>query len=462
MEEKKVSLVKSILFTICSVLVLDSFVASSAIGVSSITIWLITTVLFFLPYGLVTAELGSNYPGDGGIYLWIKRAFGDKIGVLNGWFYWVNVAFWMPAVFVAFSSWFSYAFMPNASPIFLAGLALVMCWLIVYIGIRGVDLSVTVTNIAAIFKVAVLLIFGFMGIAYALQHGSANDFSAASFVPTPGNTVRYISVIIYNLLGFELIGSIGNQIDNPGKTIPKMTVVAGVIISALYIFGTYGVLVAIPANQIDTVDGFYYALLELCKVFGSFQMPIFYVIILVAMSTLISNMVSWTLGANEVFIAAKLDQRNRFLKHRNQKYGTPDGLYYFMGIVATFLIIINYATTGDANAIFWTIFSFSVIILMIPYLFMFPAAIVLRKKDTTMQRIYQVPGGMTGLVICSVLGEACLILSIILMFVTAESSFVIGTYVLGTIITLLLGIWLYRSKEQLPEEDSPHLPDKTH
>ncbi|GCF93190.1 amino acid transporter [Enterococcus florum] len=460
MEEKKVSLVKSILFTICSVLVLDSFVASSAIGVSSITIWLITTVLFFLPYGLVTAELGSNYPGDGGIYLWIKRAFGDKVGVLNGWFYWVNVAFWMPAVFVAFSSWFSYAFMPNASPIFLAGLALIMCWLIVYIGIRGVDLSVTVTNIAAIFKVAVLLIFGLMGILYAVKHGSANDFSAASFIPTPGNTVRYISVIIYNLLGFELIGSIGNQIENPGKTIPKMTVVAGIAISALYIFGTYGVLVAVPANQIDTVDGFYYALLELCRVFGELQMPVFYIIILVAMSTLISNMVSWTLGANEVFIAARLDQRNRFLKHRSKKYGTPDGLYYFMGIVATFLIIINYATTGDANAIFWTIFSFSVIILMIPYLFMFPAAVILRKKDAEMSRIYQVPGGKTGLMICVILGEACLLLSILFMFITADSAFVIGTYVVGTLITFLLGIWLYRSKEQIPEDREQQLSDK--
>ena len=167
------------------------------------------------------------------------------------------------------------------------------------------------------------------------------------------------------------------------------------------------------------------------------------------------------LGANEVFIAAKLDQRNRFLKHRNKKYGTPDGLYYFMGIVATFLIIVNYATTGDANAIFWTIFSFSVIILMIPYLFMFPAAIILRKKDATMQRIYQVPGGMTGLVICSILGEACLILSMVLMFVTAESSFVIGTYVVGTIITLLLGIWLYHSKGQVSNDESPHLPDET-
>ena len=112
MEEKKVSLVKSILFTICSILVLDSFVAPAIIGVSSITIWVITAVLFFIPYGLISAELGAAYPDDGGIASWVTRAFGEKSGVLVGWYYWINVGFWMPAVFVAFATWFSYAFAP--------------------------------------------------------------------------------------------------------------------------------------------------------------------------------------------------------------------------------------------------------------------------------------------------------------------------------------------------------------
>lgn len=137
MAEQKVSVWKSILFTICSILVLDTFVAPAIIGVSSITLWIITAIVFFLPYGLVSAELGSNYPDDGGIYSWVKQAYGEKTAVMVGWYYWVNVAFWMPAVFIAFSYWISYTFMPDASPWVLCGLAVAMCWLIVYIGIRG-------------------------------------------------------------------------------------------------------------------------------------------------------------------------------------------------------------------------------------------------------------------------------------------------------------------------------------
>ena len=99
-QTKSVSLMKSILFTICSILVLDTFVAPAIIGVSSITIWVITAVVFFIPYGLLSSELGSTYPDDGGICSWVDRAFGERAAVMTGWYYWVNVAFWMPAVFV--------------------------------------------------------------------------------------------------------------------------------------------------------------------------------------------------------------------------------------------------------------------------------------------------------------------------------------------------------------------------
>ena len=98
-QTKSVSLMKSILFTICSILVLDTFVAPAIIGVSSITIWIITAVIFFIPYGLLSSELGSTYPDDGGICSWVDRAFGERTAVMTGWYYWVNVAFWMPAVF---------------------------------------------------------------------------------------------------------------------------------------------------------------------------------------------------------------------------------------------------------------------------------------------------------------------------------------------------------------------------
>ncbi len=445
MEEKKVSLGKSIMFTICSVIVLDTFVAPAIIGVSSITIWIITAIVFFMPYGLISAELGSTYPDDGGIYNWVERAYGEKPAVLVGWFYWVNVAFWMPAVFIAFATWISYVFFPDANPWVLAAIATFMCWVIVAIGIRGVELSVAVTNIAAIAKVAVLLIFGILGIVYGVKHGLANDFSLQSFVPSFGNTTQYIAAITYNLLGFELIGSIGSQIHDPGKTIPKMTVVAGIAITALYVFGTFGVLAAIPADKVDTADGFFFALQELCSVFGPAQRPVFIIIIVVAALTLVANMVSWSMGSCEVLSAAELDKRSRILGHRNAKYGTSDGLYITMGVISTLLLVLNFSLSGNANEAFWTILSFSFVIFLIPYLFMFPAAVTLRKKDPDTPRPYEVPGGITGLTISAVICEIVVALSLIFLFKDSGGGFPLWTLIIGTLITTAVGIWLYLS-----------------
>lgn len=444
MESRNINLTKTVLFTVCSILVLDSFVAPAIIGVSSITVWIITAIIFFIPYGLLSAELGSTFPNDGGISYWTGRAFGEFPSVLVGWMYWINVAFWMPAVFTAFSGWLNIALFPDMSVFAMALIAVAMCWVVVWIGVRGIELSVTVSSIMAIAKMGVLIIFGLMGIVYGIKNGFANDFSLKSWIPSWDDTIVYVAVIVYNLLGFELIGSIGSKIKNPSKTVPKMTIIAGVAITFLYAFGTFGVLSAISASNVDEVDGFVYALQELCSIFGGAQMPVFYALMLVSILTLVANMITWTLGGNESFMGAGLDKRSKFLAHRNKKYGTSDNLYYIMGVVSTLLIILNYALSGDANDIFWAIFSFASIVFMLNYLFMFPAALKLKYTDDT-PREYSVPGGKVGMWVCTVLCFAGVLLSCYFLVDWDLSGYVFWMELIGTILTVFTGWLLYKA-----------------
>jgi hypothetical protein len=103
------------LFTVCAVLVVDTLAASALIGPSSLTWWLITLVVFFVPYGLMTAELGAAYPGEGGIQQWIQRAFGDRWAGRIAWYYWINVALWMPSAYILFAGMFAQLFWPDMS-----------------------------------------------------------------------------------------------------------------------------------------------------------------------------------------------------------------------------------------------------------------------------------------------------------------------------------------------------------
>jgi amino acid transporter len=442
MATKKVSLWKMVLFTVCGILVLDTFVVPAQIGVSSITIWVLTAILFFIPYGLINAELGAAYPEDGGIFAWVKRAFGEFHATMVGWFYWVNVAFWMPAVFIAFSWWFQLAFFPEMSLFWGAFIAVALGWVVVYIGIRGVDLSVTVTNIAAILKVAVLLVFGGLGVWYGIKNGLANDFTLKSFIPSFDNALVFAPTIVYNLLGFELISSIAGDLDNPGKNIPKMTVMAGAMIAVLYIFGTFGILAATPAAEIDTVDGFFYALQELTTVFGGAGPVIFKVLIGISLFTLMANMISWTLGGVEVLDAADLEKKSKLLAHKNKKYGTPDYSYILMGVISTLLIVFNFSLSGNANDVFWTILSFSFVVFLLPYLWLFPAFIKLRLTDSETPRPYVLPGGKAGMWISGVLGEFFVGLSLILLFTEGDLLYY-SVLVVGTVLTAAYGVYLY-------------------
>jgi amino acid transporter len=446
MAKKKVSLWKMVLFTVCGILVLDTFVAPAAIGVSSITIWVLTAILFFIPYGLINAELGAAYPEDGGIFAWVKRAFGEFHATLVGWFYWVNVAFWMPAVFVAFSWWFQLAYAPDMSIFWGAFIAIALCWVVVYIGIRGIELSVLVTNIAAVTKMAVLVIFGVLGIVYGAQNGFANSFALKEFVPSFSDALIFAPAIVYNLLGFELISSIASEIDDPGKNIPKMTFMAGILIAGLYVFGTIGVLAATPAANVDPLDGFFYALQELSTIFGSAGPTIFRIIMGFALFTLMANMISWTLGGVEVLDAADLENRSKMLAHKNKKYGTADYSYVLMGVIATFLIVLNFALSGDANAVFWTILSFSFVVFLLPYLWLFPSFVKLRLHDSDVKRPYLVPGGTAGMWISAILGEFFIGLAIILLFTGGDLLYYL-TLIIGTILTTIYGIMLYRRGE---------------
>src|SRR5262245_43869210 len=101
------------LFSVCAILVIDQLAASAAIGPSALFWWVFTLLLFFIPYGLISAELGAAYPEEGGIYAWVRRAYGPRWGARASWLYWINVALWMPSVYVLFAGMFAQMFYPQ-------------------------------------------------------------------------------------------------------------------------------------------------------------------------------------------------------------------------------------------------------------------------------------------------------------------------------------------------------------
>ncbi len=449
-QPKVFGLFSMVLFSVSAILVADTVGASAAMGVQGLGFWVALGLLFFIPYGFVTAELGSAWPDEGGIYVWVKEAFGPGWGTVTSWLYWVNVALWAPSVFVLFIGSLEVAFGVDVTPFWEAVIVIAMVWAIVLIGILPLSWSKFVPNLSAAVKVVVLVGLGVMGAAYAIQNGLANSFALDQWVPAWNtDSLSFLPIIIYSYMGFELMSAAGGAIKEPRRDVPRMIVLAGAAILLVYTFATFGILAAIPVEDVSIVTGIVDSLqLSFDAVLGGYGW-LFDVAVVGLLFTFFGNMVTWSIGANQTIGATGLDKTAPgVFGHVNARFGTPDYAFVLMGVIATAITVVAYALDPDQANVFWTLFALSSIVFLLPYLLMFPALLVLRAKQPDKPRPYVVPGGAAGAWISTVLCELGIILTVFLFFYFPAEGVSEGTFWAitggGTLVSLLVGWWLYR------------------
>lgn len=430
------------LFSICAIIVLDTLGASAAIGPSTISWYIITLILFFIPYGLITAELGSTYPEQGGIYIWVRRAFGEKWAARTTWYYWINVALWMPSVYVLFAGIFSQLFFPDLSLTWIIIIGIVMSWVTVLIGIITLEIGKWVPNTGAILKAVIILVLGIGGIVFAIRNGVANDLSFGAILPSWDAGLAFLPVIVYNFLGFELMSGAGEEMKNPGRDIPRAIIIAGGLIAFLYLFATIGMLLALPLDQLGLVSGIVDTLKAILGESG-----IAHVVVIIlgisALYTFFANMVTWTMGANRSAAQAADEGTLPALFGKLHPVNkTPVGAYLITGIVSTVVIIIYGFLAGSNEDLFWTLFAFSSIIFLLPYLMLYPSFLKLRSSDPDRPRPYTFPGGKSFAWIMSIIGIIFVVQAIV-FFLWVPGNPIDWSYdipiLIGVAITLLVG-----------------------
>ncbi|MCX6363010.1 MAG: amino acid permease, partial [Actinobacteria bacterium] len=152
-QPKVYGLLPMVLFAVSAMITLDTVATSAAIGVQGLTFFILGALLFYIPYGFVTAELGSAWPEEGGIYVWIREAYGERVGAVSAWLYWINVAYWAPAVFVIFAGTLSVAFWGGMSRTWEEIIVIALIWVVVGIGILPMAWSKWVNSTSAVVKV---------------------------------------------------------------------------------------------------------------------------------------------------------------------------------------------------------------------------------------------------------------------------------------------------------------------
>ncbi len=415
--ERVLSFLDVTLFMVAAILVVDQLTATASIGVSSIGWWVVTIVLFFVPSALIIAELGTAYPYEGGIYDWVRRAYGPRWAARTTYWYWVNVAMWMPSVYLLFTGVMTGLFWHGASTLSQSLVAIVLTWVTVLVGIQTLRVDKRVTGGSALVKGAIILVIGIGGVVVAARHGTANGFSLHAMLPNLGVAKLYLPVLVYQLLGFELVSSLSGEMRRPRRDVARAIGLSGLALSALYVLGTLGILLVLPVEKIGLTAG----LVESFKaIFGS-SSPLPWILGVAVMVAYFGNMVTWSLGANRSAAeAAQVGEMPRIFAVESRR-GAPLWAFILTGAVSTVVLLFAGLFLKSQDNLYYALFASSSVVFLLPYVLMFPAIIRLRARDAGAPRPFRVPGGRVGLWVSVVLATGSVVATLVLFLWTPGS-----------------------------------------
>ncbi len=459
---KKLSFLTVISTVICVVFVCEAAAPAAAIGNQQFFWWIFLIITFLLPYGMIVAELGTTYDGEGGIYDWVRDGLGDKWGARISWYYWVNYPLWIASLATMFPDILGMVFgvtfdLPVAMVIELA-----FVWIVYLMGRSKAADSEWVLNGGALIKVIVAVAVGALGIWYAMENGFASDMSAQTFLPDIANVdaLGYLSIIIFNFMGFEVICTMTDDMADPARDIPKAIILGGAAIAIIYLFAGFGIGAAIPAAEIDPDYGMIYAVQTMVG-----DSPIFKIICIAFLITLFANMAAWSFGVNSVArYAAEHGNMPKVFASMISKDDMPNGANLVNAVVATLVLALQLVPVeAISDGIFWMLFGTSVVFLLLTYIPMFPAFLNLRKNDPNRERIFTFP--FKGALMKVAIAVPCieLVLTIVATIVPlseAEISDKVPMLIIFIVIVLIgevVRVWSARGRKEEYKGLTPEL-----
>jgi amino acid transporter len=396
---------------------------AAAAGPSAIVIWLGACVAFYIPLGFTVLELSSRYPDEGGCYVWSKRAFGDFAGFITGWTYWTSNLPYFPsllyftaanALFLGGHGWQSLA----GSPAYFLAFALVGLTVAAGLNVLGLDIGKWLHNAGAVglWIPAILLVV--LGVLSYLAFGSATPFTARSLVPSAHlKDIVFWSTIAFSLSGLESASMLGEEIEEPRRNIPRAVLLAGGLITLLYIISTVALMVALPRSEILSLQGFMTAIQR-----ASDRLDLGGVTTVAAALLVIGGLGqagAWFAAAGRLPFVAGID---RFLPpsfgRLHPRFGSPYVSLIIQGLIAFVFIFLGQAGTTVKGA-YDVLVSMSIIGYFLPYLFMF-AAMIRVQREPAGPEVMRVPGGTPVAVTLAALGFATTVIAIGLSLVPAD------------------------------------------
>ncbi len=429
---KPLSLLSIILITIVSVDSIRNLPATAIFGSQIFFFFIGACFLFLLPCAFISAELSAHESqqksNHGGIYYWLKAAFGDKIAFVGIWFQWLENVIWYPAILSFIAGTLAYIISPS-NPEYLTSnknyiliVILAIFWALTLINMRGLKLTAKISNLCTIFGLIIpMSIIIALGLNWILSDNMSQiSITTESILPDFTNKNLWISLtgIILSFSGIEIATVYVRDIENPKQKFPKALLISTFVIAATLLLGSLAIAVSVPNNEINLISGIMQAMeIFLSKHNLNYLLPVMGgMVVLGGIGSLLNWIIAPTTGLH---MAAVDGLMPKIFRHEN-KHKAPSPLLLLQAILTTILSTI-YLLLPSINSAYWLLTVLASQIYMFMYILMFAAAIKLRKTYKQSEHTFTIGKSYISTYITASIGIIGCIITIIAGFIPPDT-----------------------------------------
>ncbi len=442
-----------LLFCIATVLGPRWIAAAARNGQSSITLWILAALLFFVPTAYIVVELSTRFPEEGGLYVWTKMAFGDFHGFVAGWTYWIYTVFYFPGLLLASAAMSAYvggvrSVWMAQNRTFLLGASFLLLIVAVGLNIIGLQIGKWLQNAGGVGTYLPLMMIVGVALLLWFRQGSVTHFTLAAMLPHwDWDTVNFWPQLAFAFAGLELVSAMSEEVRNPQRIFPRAIFASGALIALMYIAGTVAVLIMLPSESVDPKSGVFQAITE-----GSTVLRMSAVGVIAALLVTVGNaggVGSTVAGVSRIPFIVGID---RYLPAAfgkiHPRWRTPYiSILVQAGISGVILLLAQ--MNENMRGAYQILVDAATILYFIPFIYMYAAAIKLysRPDRRDNRSAVVIPGGRIGVWIAGGLGLLVVGVGIVLSFIPpgdTSSKFLFETKLIaGTVLSMFLGLILY-------------------
>lgn len=428
-------------------------------GASAMILWLLAAACLFFPLAMVCGELSTGWPKDGGIFVWVKEAWGKRVGWIVVVCYLFSCVLFFPLMLQFAFTALGYIISPELAqdPTFIGVSSIVIFWLLTLMNIRGMQWTKIINSVSAylgVFIPSAILILTAGAWLISGQPMSTDYHTAANWMPdfSKWDTIVFLSSMMFAFAGFEVAPMIAGRTENPQRDFPRAMALSAIVIVGIYMVGTVAVNTLVPAGQTDIVAGIMQAMESGAKTLGApWLLPLMAACLFFGA---VGQVNSWLVGP--IYMLQEASREDNLLGEKvsklHPKYGTPSYALTVQAIIVSVLCLSTFISPSVASA-YWMLTALTTVCYFIPYLLMFPSFIRLRITQPDVHRSFRIPGKVLPIVL-PVLGWLSIAFAVILVFIPPAEldmggyGFYLAKVLGGALLAIGLAEWVYHRAQK--------------